>query len=340
MKKILIFLTLLAGLMACTNQKTDFPDFIYTTGYFPYQYPVRTLVLGDYIYDNTNDNNHKFLISAAMGGVYANTQDRVFDIEVASSLCSNVLFASTLDTVRLLPPAYYTLSSSSKLTIPAGEVNGAIEVQLKDAFFDDPLAIKLGYVLPVRILKAANLDTVLQGKSSKINPDPRIDAQWDILPRNFTMFAINFINPYHGMYLHRGTSVVKNAAASVIETTVYRTPFIVDNEIWSLVTTGKNQVTVSGNLRSTLIPGTFKMNLSFSADGSCTITQATGSTLTITGSGKFTAGADTWGDKKRDAIHIKYQLTSGVNTYSATDTLVIRDRAIKMQLYKPVVFTK
>jgi hypothetical protein len=340
MNKILIFLTLLAVLTACSNKKTDFPDFVYTTGYFPYQYPVRTLVLGDYIYDNTNDNNHKFLISAAMGGVYANTQDRVFDIEVASSLCTSVLFASTLDTVRLLPPAYYTLSSTSKLTIPAGEVNGGIEVQLKDAFFDDPLAIKLGYVLPIRIVKAANLDSVLQGKSSKVNPDPRIDGQWDILPRNFTMFAINFVNPYHGNYLHRGTSVVKNAAATVLETAVYRTPFIVDNEIWYLSTTGKNQVTVSGALRSTLITGTLKMVLNFAADGTCTITQATGSAFTITGTGKFTTGADTWGDKKRDAIHIKYQLTSGVNTYSATDTLVIRDRAVKMQVYKPLVFTK
>jgi hypothetical protein len=340
MKKILIILTLFAGLTACTNQKADFPDFDYTSGYFPYQYPVRTLVLGDYIYDNTNDNNHKFLISATMGGVYANTQDRVFDIEVASSLCANALFEATNDTIKLLPPAYYTLSSTSKLVIPAGEVNGGIEVQLKDAFFDDPLAIKMGYVLPVRIIKAANLDSVLRGRSTKVNPDPRVDAQWDIVPKDFTMFAINFINPYHGMYLHRGVSTVKNASATVIETQVYRTKYIVDNEIWSLTTTGKNQVNVQGSIRSALISGVLKMNLTFANDGTCTITQAAGSTFTITGNGKFATGADTWGDKKRDAIYISYQLTSGSNTYSATDTLVIRDRAVKMQLYKPVVFAK
>jgi hypothetical protein len=340
MKRILIILTLFAGLTFCTNKEIVFPDFDYTTGYFPYQYPVRTLVLGNYIYDNTNDNNHKFLISAAMGGVYANTQDRVFDIEVASSLCSNALFASTNDTIKLLPAAYYTLSSASKLVIPAGQVNGGIEVQLKDAFFDDPLAIKLGYVLPIRIVKAANLDTVLQGRSTKINPDPRVDAQWDVLPKNFTMFAINYINPYHGSYLHRGKSIVKDASANVLETTIYRTPYIVDNEIWSLTTTGKNQVTVSGSIRSKLIPGVLKMNLTFAADRTCTIAQATGSAFTITGSGKFATGADNWGDQNRDAIWINYQLTSGANTYSATDTLVIRDRAIKMQLYKPVVFTR
>ena len=189
MKKILIILTLITGLIACNKQKDQFPDFDYTTGYFPYQYPVRTLVLGDYIYDNTNDNSHKFLISAAMGGVYSNTQDRVFDIEVADNLCAKALFQSTGDTIRLMPPSYYTLSSTNKLIIPAGKVNGSIEVQLKDAFFDDPLAIKLGYVIPIRILNATNLDSVLRGQSTKTNPDPRVTAQWDVQPKDFTMFA-------------------------------------------------------------------------------------------------------------------------------------------------------
>jgi len=340
MKKILIILSVCMGLIACKNQMKEFPDFDYTSGYFPYQYPVRTLVLGDYIYDNTNDNYHKFLISAAMGGVYSNTQTREFDIALAPELCNKVLFSSSKDTIRLMPPAYYTLSSTSKLTIPAGEVNGSIEVQLKDAFFDDPLAIKLGYVIPLRILSVTNLDTVLRGKSNLANPDPRISAQWSVVPKDYTMFAVNFINPYHGKYLHRGTSVVKDASATVLQTTVYRTPYIVNNEIWSLVTTAKNTVNIQGTLRSTLITGVLNMNLTFAVDGSCTITQGTGSAYTITGSGKFTKNADEWGLEKRDAIHINYQLTSGGNTYFATDTLVIRDRAVKMQVYTPVVFTK
>lgn len=76
----------------------------------------------------------------------------------------------------------------------------------------------------------------------------------------------------------------------------------------------------------------------FANDGSCTITQAAGSSFTITGSGTFKSGADEWGNKKRDAIHLTYKLTSGAYTYSATDTLVVRDRTVKMQVYKPVVF--
>ena len=44
---------------SCYNADKDFPDFEGgTTAYFAYQYPVRTLVLGNDIYDNTIDNAH------------------------------------------------------------------------------------------------------------------------------------------------------------------------------------------------------------------------------------------------------------------------------------------
>ena len=340
MKNILVILTLVTGLIACKNEKIEFSDFDYTAGYFPYQYPVRTLVLGDYIYDNTNDNNHKFLISAAFGGVYSNKEDRVFTIEVAENLCDNVLFKSTNDIIRLLPPAYYTLSSSDKLVIPAGKFSGSIEVQLNDAFFNDPLAVKLSYVIPIRIVSATNIDSILRGKTTILNPDPRNPNDWDIIPKDFTMFAIKYINPYHGKYLHRGTSVVQDASSTVLETKVYRQKYNVDDELWSLVTTGKNKVTIAAILHSDIITGPLKMNLTFSDNGNCTIAQAAGSEFPISGSGKFMTDADEWGNEKRDAIYLNYKLTSGANTLSATDTLVIRDRAVVMETYSPVVIAK
>ena len=54
--------------------------------------------------------------------------------------------------------------------------------------------------------------------------------------------------------------------------------------------------------------------------------------------GKFVNDADSWGDKLRDAIHMSYTFTNGPYTFSATDTLVIRDRAVVMELYQPAVF--
>ena len=341
MKKILVILALFTVLIACKNQDYDFPDYIYTAAYFPYQYPVRTLVLGDYIFDNTMDNNHKCLISADFGGVYENKMDRVIDFEVYESLCDSVLFESTKDTIRLMPASYYSLSSSEKIIIPAGKFNGSIEVQLNDAFFNDTLAYRLGYVIPLRIVGSTDVDSILRGKTNKVNPDPRNVKQWDIVPKDYTMFAVKFINPYHGKYLHRGVSLIKNVSNAVIETNPYRTPFIVDNEIWSLLTTGKNQVSVTGSLHSTKVPpGPFKMLLTFSDDGNCTITQGKGSVYTITGNGKFSTGADTWGNKKRDAIHLNYSFSNGVNTYNATDTLVLRDRAVVLQVYKPTLIPK
>lgn len=343
MKKILILalvsLTVLAG---CKNQDNEFPDFDYTTTYFPYQYPVRTLVLGDYSYDNTNDNNHEFLISADVAGVYSNTKDRVLNIKVDESLCKNALFSSTYtsltDTIRVMPSNYYTLSSSDKLVIPAGKFYGSIVVKLNDAFFDDPLAIKLGYVIPVRIVGTADVDSVLQGKAIVANPDPRVTANWSTTPKNFTMFAVKYINPYDGQYLHRGFSIVKDASGTQVEDSVYRTKYIENNELWRLYTTGKNQVSVQGSMRSKKFSGTINLLLDFSSDGVCTVKQNTGSAYTITGSGKFVKDADSWGNQKRDAIFLNYQFSNGSYNYSAADTLVIRDRGVVLETYTPTVF--
>src|SRR5690606_13295818 len=103
MKRIFLILMIGGIFASCENFEVDHPDFDYTAGFFPYQYPVRTLVLGDYIYDNSNDNNHKFVISVAMGGVYENEKDRVFNFQVNNDLCDNVLFESTGDTIRAMP---------------------------------------------------------------------------------------------------------------------------------------------------------------------------------------------------------------------------------------------
>ncbi|MDD2283878.1 MAG: DUF5627 domain-containing protein [Paludibacter sp.] len=343
MKKILIVLASIIVLASCKNQDINFPDFDYTTAYFPYQYPVRTLVLGDYIYDNTNDNNHKFIISAAFGGVYANEKDRVLSIQPDESLCNRVLFSSTFtsltDTIRVMPASYYSLSSTDQIVISKGKFNGGIEVQLNDAFFDDPLSIKLGYVIPLRIVASADIDSILRGKGVVDNPDPRIVADWSVVPKDFTMFAVKYINPYEGKYFNRGVSVVKNLSGSIIEETTYRTPFIEQNKIWQLKTTGRQQVSVQSGLNTTKIRGSLDMLLNFTENGDCTIQEGATSRFKITGTGKFVKNADTWGNQDRNAIYLDYQLTSGQYVYSAKDTLVIRDRGVVLETYTPKPIT-
>ena len=339
MKKILIILALFTGLVACENWKQEFPDYKFTATYFPYQYPVRTLVLGDDIYPNENDNNHMFLISAAFGGVYENTKDRVVSIALDPSLCDDVRFGITAnDTIRLMPSSYYTLSSTSSLTIPSGKFYGSVEVQLADAFFDDPRAIGLNYVIPMRITDANDVDSVLAGRTSKSSPDPRVAGDWDITPKNFTMFAVKFINPWHGHYLHRGVTVTREMATNtVVSTQIQHQKFIEKDEVWTLLTSGKNQVTYSGVLRSAELPGKLKMALNFDASNNCTIADA-GSDFPVTGSGKFVRNGDSWGYKERNVIYLTYTANDGTYSLTATDTLVVRDRGVTLQTYNPVVF--
>ena len=341
MKKIIIILALFTVMTACENWKQDFPDYKFTAVYFPYQYPVRTLVLGDDIYPNENDNNHMFLISAAFGGVYENTQDRIISLTLDPSLCNNIRFGITAtDTIRLMPPSYYTLSSNSSVTIPSGKFYGSVEVQLADAFFNDPNAVKLNYVIPVRITGTADVDSVLSGRTSKTNPDRRKAGDWDILPKDFTMFAVKFVNPWHGHYLHRGVTVTKETATSnIVNTQTQHQKDKEKDEVWTVTSTGKNQVTYTGVLRSTQLTGALKMYLNFDANNNCTITDA-GSAFPVTGTGKFVRNGDSWGYKERNVIYLTYTASNATYSLTATDTLVVRDRGTVLQTYTPVVFAK
>lgn len=338
MKRVLFLSILLAVLASCQNVDIEYEDYEFTTAYFPYQYPIRTLVLGDYIYDNTNDNNHKFLISAAIGGLYSNKSDRVVNFRVDESLCNNALFGETNDTIRLMPSSYYKLSSPDKILIPSGKFNGAVEVQLSDAFFQDTLAIKLGYVIPIRLTGSSDVDSILQGKAaSDAFADLRDKQQWEILPKNFTMFAVKYINEFHGSYLHYGKNKVKDLTGNVIEENFYSEQFVEKNPVVKLVTTGRYQVSMNSFFNSQKIMGQFSILLDFNGK-SCTISAPKGATYEVTGTGDFLEKKFRWGNKDRDGIEIRYTVKQGDLTYEANDVLVIRDRGVVMELFSPILY--
>ena len=67
--KFICGIGVLCCLFSCKNGDQTFPDYEGgTTVYFPYQYPVRTIVLGDDEYDTSMDQAHQCQIMATFGG--------------------------------------------------------------------------------------------------------------------------------------------------------------------------------------------------------------------------------------------------------------------------------
>ena len=351
-KLILLLFVVTAGMSSCIhNSEIEHDNYRYSTVYFGYQFPVRTIILGDYIYDNSADNAQQFVISAHLGGLLSNKADKKFSVTVDNSLCDNVVFAGTSERITAMPQNYYQLVST-ELIIPKGKMSGGVTVQLTDAFFSDPLAIRNKYVVPLRLANPNKaVDSLLVGEATEDNPfpDPRFGAEWFTPPKDFTMFVVKYINEYEGAYFQWGTSTTRNAGATADST--YKHRWVEFNPALTLSTTGRNTVEGSFILKSRSITGTVRMTLTFSGaynrSNSCTIsgggTMGT-ATYTVSGSGTFQNSAvgtyNGFGNKDRNGIVMNYtieiqQADGNTITYSAQDELVLRSRDVIMEIYEP-----
>ena len=341
MKRTLLISFILVMVLAACNKDWSFPDYKYTSVYFAYQSPVRTLVLGEDIYDNTLDNQHKCLIMATMGGVYENKKDITLQVAVDATLASRLRFETAAgDTVLLMPANYYTLPADKKIVIPSGKVMGGIEVQLTDAFFQDPRSVKKTFVIPLKITSAQNADSILSGRSDLSSPDPRRLADWVIAPKNYVLYAIKYINPYHGFYLRRGAEVVKGANGNTALDTnvIYHAPYVERDQVCNAVTTALDEASMSldaKNKGNANVP--FQMILKFDSQGNCTITNPASASYTLTGNGKFVKKGDMWGNEQRDVLHLKYEVNFGATIHTFTDTIVARDRGVRFETFNPFI---
>lgn len=341
MRRILLISVLIIVTLAACNKDWKFPDYKYTTVYFPYQSPVRTLVLGKDIIDNTLDNQHKFLVMATMGGVYENTKDITLQVEVDNTLAADLRFGTPAgDPVRAMPANYYTMPKGMNIVIPSGKIMGGIEVQLTDAFFEDSLAIRNTYVIPLKITGVSGADSILSGKSDLTDPDRRKAADWILAPKDYTLYAVKYINPWHGSYLRRGVDEVKGSGGntSLDTNVVYHAPYVEKDQVVSAATHSLNKVAISLNAKNkgnVNVP--FQMILTFDAQGKCTITNPGTATYTISGNGEFVTDGDVWGNEKRDVLRLKYQVDFGTTVHNFSDTIVARDRGVKFETFNPVI---
>ncbi len=339
MKKNKIFWALVAMaavLSSCENQDVTYPDFDYQTVYFANQYPVRTVELGeDMFVDNSLDNQRKVEIKATMGGVYSNKKNIEIDIKVDTSLCTGMYFVSSNAKVVPMPAEYYQLESN-KITIPSGSILGGVEVQLTDAFFNDPKSLVNTYVIPLLMTDVNGADSILQGQPLVANPNRCIDSNWSIKPRDFVLYCVKYVNPWAGNYLRRGTDQITNPDGSVT-TSVRHKQYVENDEVVKITTNSLNMstlpISVKDNVGKTV---TYNLQLTFTDGENCTV-GGSNATYDITGSGKFVSKGEknSFGGKDRNALYLDYTVTFKATNlkYATKDTLVVRDRGIAPEYF-------
>ena len=194
---------------ACHNSEQTFPDYDGgTTAYFSYQYPIRTMILGNVeTYDNTSDNEGRFTIYGTFGGSYEGINAKI-DVKIDESLTEGLTFEDGTK-VKPLPKDYYNYDEVNGSVLDyAGGFRGGVEIKLdKEKFFNDPLAVSNNYVIPIVMGENfSGVDHIYRGTPVVEGSSPlRQDlAKWDVAPKDYTLFCVNYINEYTATYLRRG----------------------------------------------------------------------------------------------------------------------------------------
>lgn len=340
---------------SCYNADKEFPDFEGgTTAYFAYQFPVRTIILGNDIYDNTLDNAHKCQIWSTMGGAY-NGRNAVVEIAVDNSLCDNLFFpdegGNAASPVLPMPAEYYKLASNS---IPYnGDVRGKVEVQLTDAFFNDPKSMENTYVIPIVMKNVSGIDHILTGTPRESDAVRQNTSAWDVLAKDYVLYCVKYMNPWQGRYIRRGQDkITEGAADSIIirmDTTLIgsdpgrytENPVNANDEVCSIITKDMKTCLFPTSIRRITYdmedPQNPKLNPAISCtliltfDGNkCTITTEDDD-ATVVGTGEFIVNGTEqaaykefqWGSMngkpvQRDILRLSYNVTFNKGKYLYT----------------------
>ena len=207
---IMLVVMMLPLLMACSSDSSEdnyqgnqSPDNVV---FFPYQAQQRTLVLGNVSYDNSADNAHMCRINTVMGGANLGKIESV-DVTVDESLCDNVWFKDDngypVYAITPMPKDYYVLKSNK---IYYDGSTGYVDVQLTDAFFNDPkTSTDNTYIISLLMTGITGFGKILtETPNDGLNP-PRTDLNaWKEPAKDYTLCCVKYENPWHGIYLRRG----------------------------------------------------------------------------------------------------------------------------------------
>ena len=358
---VLCSLLFSVALSSCYNADKEFPDFQGgTTAYFAYQYPIRTLILGNDIYDNTLDNEHKCQIWSTMGGAYSGRNATV-DIAVDPTLCDNLWFVddggNPFVRVQPMPTEYYTLASNQ---IPyKGDTRGYVEVQFTDAFFNDPKAVENTYVIPLVMTNAKGIDQILTGTARVgTTPSRTNSSYWEVLPKDYVLYCVKYMNPWQAKYIRRGVDNVteKGVSTTIVrrDTTLVNTdlehykenPVNANDEVCSIETKNMTQAYFKVSFKTSGASISCRLILTFSGN-QCTIS-TDDENVTATGSGEFIEGGTDkpeykdyqWGSMNqkpvsRDILRLNYnvQFADKDIQVSTVDTMVVQTRESNQRVF-------
>ncbi|MCG4739429.1 DUF5627 domain-containing protein, partial [Bacteroides intestinalis] len=169
------------------------------------------------------------------------------------------------------------------------------------------------------------------GKAAVQNPILTNSGDWSIQPKNFILYAVKYVNPWHGEYLRRG---VDQAIINGVSSQLVRHQQYVEKDEKVKITTESLKDNILSLSTKDAQGNLFNYNLSmtFAEDGSCTI-GSTSDDFTISGTGKFVKKGEknSLGGKDRDAIYLDYTVDFKTKNmqYATKDTLVLSSRAVQ-----------
>ena len=340
-KKGLIFAAFAAILIGCSNQPIEFEDYTETV-YYPIQYPVRTLVLGESRIDNSIDLRKEFSIGVCVGGKYTNEKDITVKYKVDEGLLDGVT------NVEAMPTAYYLIKNKGEVVIPKGDFNGNVIVKLTDAFFQDKEAHLGKYVIPLVIENVSSGEFLCGEVAEGISePNPHVGSDWLVAPRHFTLFGVKYVNLFDGDFFRFGKTT-KNGT----DEKVYNEEILEHNPTINMVTTAEKQVSYVHTINSQSYNILVNYTTADKGCGDITFDTPEDATYTISGTGKFydkttdfakehgswlTNPNEVGSEYPHLTLVLDYDLTIGADTYEYADTLVFRNNKVVYQEFTPVI---
>ena len=307
------------------NSATN-PENSDTYVYFIRPYPVRTIVLGT----NTLDNEHKYEIIATIGGNTYKSIKGYVELAVDESLVKNLYMEDGITPVKAMPRNYYNLSSS---TIGFDNASSAgVIVDLSDAFFKDPDAVKNTYVIPLVMKNQMGLGKIKTGKLKEGQSGSRTNPNvWDEQPMDFVLSCVKYINKYSGIWLTNGTN-------SINELSIHKN----HGEVKSVTikTKGLNECILSVSYQDGSKDYKADLLLAFDSNGDCTISSLT-SGVTVIGKGKWQrlgAKKEITGFKTdEDLLELLYKVDLGNgHVWTIHEKLVGDERGDRLEYLSPV----